>query len=155
MTTRGNIQQWSYSGNPTSSTKDEVRFLVGDTNPKDKQLDDCEIEYLVAQEGTAIDAAICACIGLIALYSRDFDGQFGNTTSAQIAANYKELLAELRIKRDRKPYKMFAGGLTKTDKLTQSQNTGRVRPEFTKTMFNNPRAIDRTASALEGTTDGS
>ena len=140
--TRGNIQQWSYSGKPGSSQKDEVRFLIGDTDPKDKQLDDCEVEYLIAVEGSSIGAAICACIGIIALYSRDFDGKFGDSTSAQISANYVILLEELRRKRDARPYIMFAGGLSRSQKLAVEQNTDRVRPVFTKTMGNNPRTLE-------------
>ena len=141
MPPRSKILQWSYSGKPLSNTKDEVRFLVGDTNPDDKQLDDCEIEYLLDREGSVIDAAICAVYGLIALYSRDFDGQFGSSTSSQIATAYRELLKDLRDKRARKPLVMLAGGLTKSDKLTQEMDTNRVRPVFTKTFGENPRAL--------------
>jgi hypothetical protein len=52
---------WSYSGDPSLSKKDEVRFLVGDTNPADPMLSDTEINYLVAQCGNPWLAAIRGC----------------------------------------------------------------------------------------------
>ena len=138
------IRQWSYSGDPATSTKDEVRFLVVDTDSEDKQIDDCEINYLLAKEGSPINAAICACIGLIAIYSRDFDGKFGDTTSAKITENYRGLLAELRAKRAEVPYVMFAGGLSRAAKLAVEENIDRVDPAFTVYTGNNPRAAEPT-----------
>lgn len=38
---------WTYSGSPAASPKDEVRFLIGDTEPLDQQLQDAEIEYCI------------------------------------------------------------------------------------------------------------
>lgn len=38
---------WSYSGNPATSGKDEVRFLIGDTDDASQQLSDEEIQYLL------------------------------------------------------------------------------------------------------------
>lgn len=40
---------WSYSGNPADSDKDEVRFLVGDTDKSDQVLSDEEINYFVTR----------------------------------------------------------------------------------------------------------
>jgi len=42
---------WTYSGDPTSSKKDECRFLIGDTNETAPIMQDEEIEYLVSQFG--------------------------------------------------------------------------------------------------------
>lgn len=38
---------WSYSGDPSTSKKDEVRFLIGDTNINQQILSDEEIEYML------------------------------------------------------------------------------------------------------------
>lgn len=43
---------WSYSGDPTSSEKDALRFLVGDTDIKRPVMQDEEILYLVDTYGT-------------------------------------------------------------------------------------------------------
>ena len=37
---------WEYQG-PSASDKDEVRFLIGDTDVEDQLLSDEEIQYLV------------------------------------------------------------------------------------------------------------
>jgi hypothetical protein len=42
---------WSYSGNPQSSTRDECRFLIGDTNEKMPIMQDEEIDYLITTTG--------------------------------------------------------------------------------------------------------
>ncbi len=39
---------WTYSGDPSSSDKDEVRFLVGDTDTSDQLVSDEEINYALA-----------------------------------------------------------------------------------------------------------
>jgi hypothetical protein len=38
---------WTYTGDPTTSPKDEVRFLIGDTNFSDQELQDAEIIYCI------------------------------------------------------------------------------------------------------------
>ena len=154
MATRFNIQSWSYSGRPSvDNPKDVVRFLIGDTNPEDKQLDDCEIQYLLAMEGDPLSAAICAVYGLIALYSRDFDGKFGDSQSAKPAEAYRALLDDLLAKRARQPVKMYAGGLSRSEKQAEEVDTDRVRPAFTRATGANRRAIqpnNETYYAVEG-----
>lgn len=49
---------WSYSGNPASSDRDEVRFLVGDTDQLMPLLADEEIDYLLAKWQTAYDSNV-------------------------------------------------------------------------------------------------
>lgn len=39
---------WIYSGDPSSSDKDEVRYLVGDTDVNDQLVSDEEIDYALA-----------------------------------------------------------------------------------------------------------
>lgn len=38
---------WTYSGNPSSSLRDAVRFHLGDTNEADQLLADAELDYLI------------------------------------------------------------------------------------------------------------
>lgn len=63
----GGVGEASYSGDPSSSKKDQVRFLIGDTEPDDWVLTDAEIEYCVTMRGNteniylvASDAALQA-----------------------------------------------------------------------------------------------
>lgn len=61
---------WTYSGNPSASSRDEVRFLIGDTATSDQQVTDEEITYAVTATGDARQAAIRLCLALSAKYAR-------------------------------------------------------------------------------------
>ena len=62
---------WTYSGNPGSSTRDEVRFLIQDTDTSDQLLSNEEIDYLLsAYDDDAYSAAVAAVIALIAKAAR-------------------------------------------------------------------------------------
>jgi hypothetical protein len=84
---------WEYSGDPTSSAKDEVRFLLGDTDDADPQFSDEEINYLVATEGNASSAAISGARTLAAQYARLVSKTVGDLRleSQQRSANYAAL----------------------------------------------------------------
>ena len=60
---------WSYSANPTSSNKDAVRFLIGDTNPDDPLLQDEEIYFnLLEMNNNIYRAAANSCENLAARF---------------------------------------------------------------------------------------
>lgn len=61
---------WTYSGNPGSSVRDEVRFLIQDTDTNDQLLTNEELDYLVTAYGDAYGAAVAAVGVLIATASR-------------------------------------------------------------------------------------
>lgn len=126
-------KRWTYD-KPTTSDVDAVRFLVGDTDPNDKQLDDCEIEWLLDDNGNVIGAAICAAIALAAIYSRQYDSR-GIGSLGTIAQHYLDLSKALIAKRGRKAVAAFAGGISRTDKTTRAADSDRVRPEFTRHMM--------------------
>src|SRR3954465_5880659 len=66
---------WTYSGNPSTSTTDEIRFLIGDTDPDDELLQDEEIQYLYNTwytiYGTVFYVASIACETIAASYARE------------------------------------------------------------------------------------
>ena len=71
---------FTYSGNPGSSTRDLVRFLISDTNSSDPMFQDAEIDYLITLWGTdGYGAAIAAVRTLI---GREADGA---STSKKVA----------------------------------------------------------------------
>lgn len=62
---------WSYSGNPGSSEKDAVRFLVGDTDTDDQLLSDEEIAWVIVQAGASeYQAAHDAAYAIASKFSR-------------------------------------------------------------------------------------
>lgn len=96
---------WSYSGDPSNSTLDEVRYLIGDTESTDMQLQDEEINYHLAQNnGSAVNAAIDACEGLVAKYARKVNREVGDLRieSERLMDHYIKLAKRLMSKRSMK-----------------------------------------------------
>lgn len=61
---------WTYSGNPGTSPRDEVRFLLGDTTNTKQSLTDEEIDYMLTSAGgIALTAAIEGAYALSARHS--------------------------------------------------------------------------------------
>lgn len=61
---------WSYSGNPASSDKDKVRFLIGDTDTTDQLLSNEEIDYTIAEAGSIYQAAHDSAYAVASTYAR-------------------------------------------------------------------------------------
>ena len=62
---------WSYSGDPSASEKDAVRFLIGDTDTDDQLLSDEEITYVITESGgSKYQAAHDAAYAIASKFSR-------------------------------------------------------------------------------------
>jgi len=57
---------WTYSGDPSSSNRDAIRFLVGDTDTDDQLLNDAEVAFCIAQAGEGLYQAAHDCAYAIA-----------------------------------------------------------------------------------------
>jgi hypothetical protein len=66
---------WTYSGDPANSASDEVRFLVGDIDTDNQQINDAEIAYLLAtwNNDSYISAAF-ACESIAGRFNAKADG---------------------------------------------------------------------------------
>jgi len=136
------ITNWSYSGDPTTSPKDEVRFLVGDTNPNDQMLLDGEINYTlklvygqtapIPAQGNYLPAAYCAD-GLIAKYTRAADKAVGDLkiSFSQRVKQFQELACLLRRRATLAGVIITAGGQSLADKAAQNADPDRVQPAIT------------------------
>lgn len=93
---------WNYSGDPSTSELDEVRFLIQDVNSKFQILQDEDIEYLLATwmplYGSVYAIAAVACEIIAARYagqvSVSADGVSVGTSELQ--DKYLKLAAQLR-----------------------------------------------------------
>jgi hypothetical protein len=131
---------WSYSGNPGSSPKDAVRFLIQDTIPSQPQLQDEEINWMLSLYNNApMNAAIRACETLMAKYSRMVDQAVGQVkvSFSQRMKSYEQLLITLRNRLSIEDSAFYAGGINVTDKMLNAQNASLVKPDFTKHMMEN------------------
>lgn len=64
---------WTYSGDPSSSSRDRLRFLIGDTDPDDPQITDEEVAAQLTISGGPVVAAAALARSLSAKYSRKID----------------------------------------------------------------------------------
>ncbi len=98
---------WTYSGDPASSTRDKVRFLCGDTDTNDQQLNDAEIAFLISEWTGAYLAAANACDAIASKFQRQSDysksvGDMSISTQFQAQAqNYLQRATSLRAQATR------------------------------------------------------
>ena len=128
----------TYSGDPTASSLDKVRFLVGDTNTADPQLSDEEILWLISSQGNIYNAAAMACEQIVSL-GRLVDkkvGDFeirGSSRARDLMSRAKSL--RIRAAASAVPY---AGGISRSDKQSYEDDTDRVTPAFHIGQFDSP-----------------
>lgn len=131
---------WSYSGNPGSSPKDTVRFLIGDTDRCDELLQDGEITYVLGLYNNApMNAAIRCVETIMSKFSRLADESVGQVriSYSQKAKSYREMRRDLVNRLSTEDMTPYAGGVSVSDEQSVSLNTDRVRPDFTKHMMEN------------------
>jgi hypothetical protein len=145
---------WSY--NPSllaTSTKDQVRLLIGDVLLTDPQMQDEEIAYLGTTRGSVYGAAAECCRALSAKFSRSVDQQAGTSkiSYSQMAKAYAAKANEFEVKAtfSAMPY---MGGVSITDMQLQEMNSDRVNPSFTIGMMDNflPMASGGNETADQG-----
>lgn len=72
---------WSYSGDPSNSTLDEVRFLSGCTDTTDQLIQDEEINYAIGEYPEPRLAAAYVLQSLAAKFSRMVSSTVGQVSS--------------------------------------------------------------------------
>lgn len=95
---------WSYSGNPSNSANDKVRFLCGDTDTNNQQVSNEEIAFLLTEwNSDCYLSAAFACDAISGKYSAkaDLSRSVGDLSiSSQYGAQAKtfmERAASLRV----------------------------------------------------------
>lgn len=131
---------FNYSGDPETSPKDYVRFLIGDTDREEPLLDDQEINVFLANYNNGvIMSAIRCCEAIAAKFSRRVNESVGRVKMdfSQAAKAYRDMAMDLRRRLAIEDCKPYAGGISKTDKMANNQSADRVKPDFTKQMMDN------------------
>ncbi len=133
---------WTYTG-PSSSTSDEVRFLMGDTvEGADVTLSNEEITYLLAESGGAVyAAAIEGCLSLAGLYARKAQSKSVGDMSITYAGRAKEMRDHAASLRARQARNTVTAPWTHADALLRAED--RTDPtgngtEFQTGQFDNP-----------------
>jgi len=122
---------WSYSGDPATSPKDEVRFLIGDTDPTKQQIQDAEIMYNIhlvygsnpPPNKNFLAAAHCANT-IAAKYTNSTDKSVGDLSisHSQQSKQWQVLAADLRRRATLAMVPVYVGGLSYAEKDANYQD---------------------------------
>lgn len=129
---------WSYSGDPSESSVDAVRFLVGDTHSDEPLVTNEEIEWSLLQY-TNIYAAAALVAETIASY---FATQANSITIGPLreeygtrAKDYQERVKSLKSKAsEARRLVFYAGGTDQAEKDAALMDTTKVAAIYTKGM---------------------
>lgn len=134
------VAESTYSGDPSYSDKDAVRFLLEDTDTANFQFTDAELSYLLTQFPDPLFAASRAAKTLSLRYSKSADKQVGDlriSYSARAKA-FMDLANDLEVRASISDLQIFAGGVYLADKQTNEQDTSLARPAFRRGMTDAP-----------------
>lgn len=91
---------WTYSGNPSDSSLDEARFLIGDTDEADPLISDEELNYVISHNKVMYSACAICCETLARKFSREIASQMGSgalqVQAQQRAEAFAKRAVELR-----------------------------------------------------------
>lgn len=132
----------TYTGDPGSSTKDELRFLVGDTGQAvEMQLTDEEIDWQYSRTIPSVGAAAIALVRrLIALNRSLVDQSVGD-----ISISYSQRLAALKVTLNELiqdptlgALSMGVGGVRVEQIVEQNADVNAVQPPVKRNQFTMP-----------------
>lgn len=142
---------WTYTGDPASSDRDAVRFLIGDTIETAAIFQDEEIDWLVLQNGNIYFAAALAADAAAAQFAgAQSQGAVKTKTVGALSISYddsarasefRQLARDLRFRGAvNSTIITYSGGISKSDKQTREQDTDWDKPSFARGMHDNPNA---------------
>lgn len=149
---------WTYTASPFTlgqnatqqGQRDTVRFLIGDTDPSDQQLQDSEVDGVLSGTSASgapansldpFGAAIAACLALSAKYTRKANKTSGDLSiqSGSIAKAYQALIPQIRAQSMRyAPPTPYSGGQSKADMETDREDDDLVQHAFRVGQDDNP-----------------
>lgn len=149
---------WTYTASPFTfgaaatqqNMRDTVRFLIGDTDTTDQQLQDSEVDGVLAgttssgAPPSALDpfgAAVASCLALSAKYTRKANKTTGDLSiqSGSIAKAYRDLIPSIKTQAQRYATPIpYSGGLSKGDMEMDEQDDDVNHSKFRVGMDDNP-----------------
>jgi hypothetical protein len=80
---------FTYSGDPSTSTRNKVRFLINDVDEDNVLFSDEELDYLISEWGTNVyEISRAACETLIARFSRLADSTSKSVGDISLSESY-------------------------------------------------------------------
>lgn len=136
---------WTYSCDPCSSEKDEVRFLVGDTDTNQQLIKDEEIAYLLKKYGSPLSAAVNAARSISASVSKQVTEKTGDiaVSLGDLAEQYRKLANELQNQLSETATGICVTGVSHSEIDSRNSNEDRVSEQFQVGMDDDPRSISQ------------
>ena len=124
---------WSYDAEFLSDPKNQIRLLIGDTNPECGLLQNEEISYFLSQRPSFYGAAAECCRSLATRFSAQATMSAGDTK--EMLSDISKAFAQRALAFETKAVVSgsgapYAGGISVSDKETQDEDTDRVQPQF-------------------------
>ena len=132
------MNDWTYSGDPSLSAKDEVRWLAGDTSTGNQLVTDSEIAYALTQESSNVyRAAALVCESIASVKTQEADMKVGDLSisASKVAESYTKKAADLRRRATARGVSIYGGGISQSRKTTVESDTDKVPPYFTRDDF--------------------
>jgi hypothetical protein len=80
---------FTYSGDPASSSRNAVRFLIQDTDSTDVLLQDAEIDWVISEAGSSVyQAAHDACYAIASQFARLADSTSKSVGDVSLSESY-------------------------------------------------------------------
>jgi hypothetical protein len=144
---------WTYDVTKLSTSgKDALRLMIGDTFSVRQQMQDEEIVYFLSARSTLYGAAAECCRTLATRFSSSVDQQAGTTKIAysQMGKAYQAKALQFEARAAMSGAAMpYAGGISITDKMMQELNMDRVQPNFNFGMTDNTLPVSQAGNELE------
>jgi len=130
---------WTYSGNPSASSLDAVRFYIQDTDTSDQLFSDAELNFLLTSYTNPLAAAMQACRTLVAKYARAVDSSVDRVSesASQRMKQYSELATQLERRLGSLALPVM-GGRKYSEKDTLESDTDAIQPAIRRGQFDFP-----------------
>ena len=132
---------WTYSGDPSSSDLDAVRFIIGDTDTNDQLLTNAEINYMITYHGTLLRACSESALAIAAKFARLMSRSIGGL-SADFSVKYQQymdLADDLHHRDILRPVRPFISGYKRSEKESVEMDTDRESTISRKGIHDNIR----------------
>ncbi len=130
---------WTYSGDPASNNRDQIRFLIGDTDTNDQLLNDAEIAYELAENSSGIYRTAAAALRAVIARGRFVDKSVdGLSVSASQRAAQANELAEYYDRRTTRAVPIYAGGMSISEAQSYDDDTNIPPFQFEMGQFSYP-----------------
>ncbi len=133
---------FTYTGDPSRSDTDAVRWYVGDTNRRRPLLYDTEIAFALVQHPNVLGAAVVCAEALSAKFSSESDIKVGDISKAlsKVSGQYRELAETLRRRLAQQAIPSFPATRVST-KQALEDDTDLTKPEFPIDLGDNPGVV--------------